>query len=198
MRDGLALMNESQRRKDPFMRNVFACILTFAVLTGAALAQDAPKSEVFAGYSYLRANPGAPLSGENFNGFNTSATYNVNKYFGLAGEFNGVYGRDLGPTKIDSDLYTYVFGPRFTLRRERFNVFTHALFGGAHAIDRVGGVSSSDNAFAMTLGGGLDLNLAKHFAWRLAQTDYQLTRFGGDNQNHFRYSTGIVFRFGGK
>ncbi|MBI2683595.1 MAG: hypothetical protein HYX26_10365 [Acidobacteriales bacterium] len=180
------------------MKRLIAVVFTFAVLACASFAQDVPKSEIFAGYSYLRANPGGGVGGQNFNGFDTSAAFNVNRYFGLEGDFNGSFGRDLGGTGLNSDLYTYEFGPRFTLRRDRFNVFTHALFGGAHVNNRLAGISTSDNAFAMTFGGGLDLNLAKHFAWRLAQTDYQFTRFGGDSQNHFRYSTGILFRFGGK
>ena len=180
------------------MRKLIAVVFSIVMFAAASFAQDTPKSEIFAGYSYMRVNPGAPLDGENFNGFNTSGAFNLTSHIGLVGEFNGAYGRNLGATGIDSDLYSYVFGPRFTLRKERFNVFAHTLFGGAHSINRVAGVSAGDNAFAMTLGGGLDLNLAKHFAWRVAQTDYQLTHFGGDNQNHFRYSTGIVFRLGSK
>ena len=60
------------------------------------------------------------------------------------------------------------------------------------------GVSATDNAFAMALGGGVDWKANDRIAIRLAQGDYLLTRFGSTSQHNFRLSTGVVFRFGGK
>jgi hypothetical protein len=54
-------------------------------------------------------------------------------------------------------------------------------------------------AFAMTAGGGVDFKISQHFAVGPVQVEYFLTKFtdGGSNkQNNFRYSAGIVFRFG--
>ena len=56
------------------------------------------------------------------------------------------------------------------------------------------------NAFATALGGGFDLKLGKHLAWRVVQAEYLLTKFndGNDNrQDNFRLATGLVFRIGG-
>jgi opacity protein-like surface antigen len=67
--------------------------------------------------------------------------------------------------------------------------------------------SVSDNAFAMTVGGGLDIKLNKRFAVRLVQAEYLYTRFGNscqfaicsenNNQNSFRLKSGIVMSWGG-
>jgi opacity protein-like surface antigen len=78
--------------------------------------------------------------------------------------------------------------------------FGQVLFGTAHIGSTIFGVSNSANAFAMTVGGGFDVNLSHHFAVRPAQVDYLLTRFdestnNARSQNNLRVSTGIVFRF---
>jgi opacity protein-like surface antigen len=67
--------------------------------------------------------------------------------------------------------------------------------------------SYSKNAFAMTVGGGLDIPLSKKFALRLVQAEYLYTRFGNacafaycsnnNNQNSFRLKSGIVMAWGG-
>ena len=62
------------------------------------------------------------------------------------------------------------------------------------------GLTLSNNAFAMTVGGGFDVNLSRHFAVRPAQVDYLLTRFdelntNAQTQNNLRVSTGVVFHF---
>jgi hypothetical protein len=63
-------------------------------------------------------------------------------------------------------------------------------------------VTASHTGFAMMAGGGLDIKLSKHIAFRPIGADYYLTRVpsfvSGDttNRNNFRYSAGINFLFG--
>jgi hypothetical protein len=58
--------------------------------------------------------------------------------------------------------------------------------------------------FAMILGGGLDIKVSKHVSFRPIGADYYFTRLpsfvnGNDtNKNHFRYSAGVNFLFGGE
>jgi len=58
--------------------------------------------------------------------------------------------------------------------------------------------------FAMLAGGGLDIKVGRHLALRPIGADYYLVRLpnfvtGNDtNKNHFRYSAGINFLFGGE
>jgi hypothetical protein len=72
---------------------------------------------------------------------------------------------------------------------------------------RLGGVWTSSgieqigwqNHFAMTAGGGIDVKLSKHFSIRPVQAEYFLTKIPdglNNRQNNFRFSAGIVFRFG--
>jgi opacity protein-like surface antigen len=178
----------------------FTCVIALALLVFSCVAfsQDAPKAEVFGGYQYLRANTGqSGISSLNLNGWNASLSGYFNRYFGIAADFSGAYG---SPTflgvGVDTTVYTYMFGPvvRMT-NNSKFTPFAHALFGAGHIKGEVLGVSASDNAFSWAAGGGLDVNLNSKIAIRVAQADFLQTKFGSDNQNNFRYSAGIVFKF---
>jgi opacity protein-like surface antigen len=74
------------------------------------------------------------------------------------------------------------------------------LFGVGYANAHAFGTGNSDNAFAMSAGGGVDYKLLDHFSIRPVQADYLMTRFGVGTvgtrtQNNVRLSTGFVFRF---
>ncbi len=130
-------------------------------------------------------------------------------------------GNPIAPTgavvKGDANLFTYLFGPQIKYRAHKFQPYLHFLFGGAHttayanAETHCSGICQpiaptsgsghpSDNAFAMALGGGIDIPFNRRFALRVGQFDYLMTRFSNrwdtDNQHNFRYSAGIVFHFG--
>jgi opacity protein-like surface antigen len=176
-------------------KSIVWAALALAV-SAMSFAEDVPKAEVFGGYQYTRINPGGGVDGDNFNGWNAAAQYNWSKAFGLKADFSDAYKSVLG---VSLRQHTYMFGPVVSARSEKATLFAHALFGGAHASADAGNsgffASTSDNAFAMALGGGVDYNLHRNFAVRVGQFDYLLTRFASTNQNNFRYSTGIVFRF---
>jgi opacity protein-like surface antigen len=63
--------------------------------------------------------------------------------------------------------------------------------------------SSSKNAFAFTIGGGLDVKATQHVAIRLIQAEYFYTNFTAPSgsgvsvphQNNARLTFGLVFRF---
>jgi opacity protein-like surface antigen len=100
-------------------------------------------------------------------------------------------------------MYTYTFGPRVSIHKLKvLTPYGQALFGGGHASGTLypaGAPTLSRNAFAMELGGGVDANISKHFAVRLAQVDYLFTDFPDGFTNHehnLRVTTGLVFRFG--
>jgi hypothetical protein len=89
-------------------------------------------------------------------------------------------------------VYTYTVGPVLQARLPVVQPFVHALFGGASVTG--GGVS--DNAFAMFLGGGLDLGFRKGIAFRIVQADWMMTKFADETQNkQGRVSAGIVIKF---
>lgn len=184
------------------MRKLFVLAALVVLFSGAAMAQDHPKAELFGGYSYARINPGQGLKGDNLpGGWHASVAGNLNNWFGIAGDISGNYGKpDFGTgVGVRTKIHSYTFGPRLSYRKnEKITPFVHALFGGAHLS---GTGISTENAFAMNFGGGVDAKINDNFAFRVAQFDYVLTRFDGPvsgttaNQNNFRISTGIVFRF---
>ena len=207
----------------------------FMLLGLAAFAQDEfPKFEVSADYSYARFSPSHIYIKNSYslNGGGGSFDFNFDKYLGLKAEFEG-YGSNtqnfsapagtrfcpLGCTaNIQGNLFTYQAGPQVGLRTGRFRPFGELLFGGAHSnvygnISKIpgfttGSTAPSLNAFAMTVGGGLDITLNKSgsIALRPGEFDYLYTRFnsssinttGQSAQSNFRYQAGVVFNFGGK
>jgi outer membrane protein OmpA-like peptidoglycan-associated protein len=170
-----------------------------------------PAVDLFVGYSYVRFSTNTLGVKETFNwqGLDTNIAGNINRWFSVVGDF-GVYRiKDL-PPGVSGSAYTFMFGPRFSHRGQRWTPFLHALFGAARLADiQVPAPPTgsaffnrrfSENAFATAIGGGVDANFNKHIGIRIFQAEYFLTKFtdGGNNkQNNLRASAGIVLHFGG-
>jgi len=200
-----------------------AASMAAAMPYSAGLNIGTPKVELFLGYSYLHAVPGLAAGNRLvwLNGGSASIAYNFNRYLGIVGDvgaltnsqvrFTGAYTSTVDVNNANVNVITYLFGPRLSFRKyNRITPFAQVLFGGAHA----GAVSltpctfsctllPAENAFAMTAGGGLDIKVHRHFAIRVIQAEYLMTRFqdyttgATATQNDVRLSAGIVFRFGG-
>src|SRR5262245_63300141 len=120
----------------------FASMLALCLPLAASAQEAAPKVEIFGGYAYLRADT---IDGVNAHGFNTSLTGNITKHVGIVGEFSRFTTSQsftdpiLGGITVDSNVLTYLFGPRITLRRGKAEPFVHALLGGARENDKASG-----------------------------------------------------------
>jgi hypothetical protein len=181
---------------------------TAAAQTGAG-SISTPRLEVAAGYAYLRARTVLP-SGFNLHGGSLSAAANVNGWLGFVGEVAYGSTKNVPPSGFSLNVTSYLFGPRASFRgRGRFTVFAHNLIGVGHAggtlytagFQQGTAPPEAQNAFAMLTGGGLDVNLGRHFAIRAVQTDWLFTTFpnGASNRQHsFRLTTGIVWRIGSR
>ncbi|HTT33784.1 MAG TPA: outer membrane beta-barrel protein [Methylomirabilota bacterium] len=176
-------------------------VLTFAGLSASA-QENASKIDIFAGYSYLQANPGVNgVDSFHLHGGEASLAYNHNSWLSGVADFAGYNNGNILGTGASGTLSTYLFGPRLSYRHfRRITPFSQVLFGVAHANSNAFGTANSQNAFAMTAGGGVDLKLLDHFWLRPVQADYLLTRFGvgttgTQTQNNVRISTGFVVRF---
>src|SRR5579864_1395801 len=155
-------------------------ILISGVLCASAFAQ---RVEFFGGAQYEHLE-----SSYNAVGWNASLTGNFKHVLGITGDFSGVYNSRRG----SSSVYSYTVGPVFTARLPVVQPFVHALFGGATASSA--GVNS--NAFAMLVGGGLDVGFRKGIGFRLVQADWLMTKFGDQTQDkQGRISAGIVIKF---
>ena len=183
---------------------VVVSLLAFASLFGVtAQAQEERKTiDVFAGYSYVRANPSASGAKFSLNGGSASVAYNFNNWLSGVADFGGYHSTNGLDRGLDGTLSTYLFGPRVSYRRfGRVIPFGEVLFGVAHTGASLLNTTNSQNAFAMTVGGGVDYRVSSRFSIRPLKVDYLLTRFNelntnnAQNQNNLRVSTGIVFRF---
>ena len=185
-----------------------------------AVAQDqpAPKWELFGGYSFVY--PGGDVHGllplgvspvssrleANPRGVGASLTYDFNRWFGLTGDISGHWGS--GETGLnsridDAGFYNLSLGPKITFRGAHFSPFLEALVGdhrlepdAFHDIDRSG----------FMIGGGLDVNVTRHFALRLLRADYLMSsyRYGPSTTTPttdlrgVRLQTGVVLMWGGE
>ncbi len=182
-----------------------------------------PRFELFLGYSYLHAVPGLAAGNRLvwLNGGSASIAYNFNRYLGIVADvgamtnsqvrFTGAYTTTVNVNNSNVNALTYLFGPRLSFRKyNRVTPFAQALFGGAHANEVIltpctssCTLLPSQSTFAMTAGGGVDVKIHHHFAIRVIQAEYLMTRFQDyatgttGTQNDMRLSSGIVFRFGG-
>lgn len=185
------------------LRIVVSVLALLTICGGTAYAQETPKVDIFAGYSYVRENPGTSGAGSfSLNGGSASVTYHVKDWVSAVADFGGYHNGNILGAGVDGTLSTYLFGPRVSYRSYRhFTPFAEALFGVAHAGASIaGGSLGSQNAFAMTIGGGVDYRLTNRFSLRPLQVDYLMTRFpegtpNNQTQNNLRASTGIVIHF---
>jgi outer membrane protein OmpA-like peptidoglycan-associated protein len=194
---------------------MIAMLFTLASFA-AAQDQPAPKWELYGGYSFFYPNtdvhgqlPGAvlPLSSRlesNPRGAGASVTYNFNRWFGLTLDASSNWGSgEKGlANRIDDAAFSNIsFGPKITYRTGHFSPFFEVLVGdhrltpeAFHDVDRLG----------VMIGGGLDVNLSRHFALRLLRADYVISnyRFGpptvsSTDLRAVRLQTGLNFMFGG-
>lgn len=181
----------------------FLLVLAVLVFPAWLLAQDAPKAEVFGGYSYLHTG------GQGFNGFDAQYTYNQSEGLSITGDVSGAYAgqsvnvNGLGGASAHAHSYTFLVGPTFSYRKQdNFVPFGHLLVGVAHGgssaqtsvLGQSVNVATSDTGFGLALGGGVDYELNDTWAIRPVQIDYVSVNVGGGHANAFRYAAGIVYK----
>ena len=193
-----------------------------------------PSVEIAVDYSFLHAPSNSFIPSFNLNGGGASVAYFFNKHIGLKVDFQdygkhtlnfAVPGMTQGcnsqtncPISAEGTMFTYTAGPVVRFRVKRVNPFAEVMFGGAHnnvyadiykscfANRECINLSKmpNNNAFDFIIGGGVDLPFKEHIAIRIAQVDYEPTRFGNslkvntgqsNIQSNLRDQAGIVFKF---
>src|ERR1035441_1088461 len=199
------------------MRLAVVAVLCSVGTLAAAQDQPAPKWELFGGYSFVY--PGADVHGllpggvlpvarrvqSNPRGAGPSLTQDVTRWSVLTGDISGEWGS--GETEVnnridDGEFFNLSGGPKITFRHHYFSPFLEALVGGHRLTSEV---FRRDDEVGFMTGGGLDVNLNRHFALRLIRADYLFS-----NDQHgaasvvpatdvrgVRLQSGVVFMFGG-
>src|SRR5262245_42654375 len=120
------------------MRKLIILLSVLIVTQISAQAQESyPRVEIFGGYSYLNSDQFFERENLGMPGFNVSMTGNSTRNIGLTAQVSCHYGNITIPSvapiqqspEFDANTFTYLAGPRFTVRGGTFNVFVHSLFG---------------------------------------------------------------------
>ena len=194
----------------------------------AAAQSDYKKFEFFVGYSHNRIDTGIGDDDpalddivderEGFHGFETSATANLSRYFGLKGDFSAHFKKTTFPVgnlqgasvDIDSRLFNFLGGVQLKDNSTETTVkpFAHALVGVAHTrnslrFNQIGCIAIfpspcadqtvTETGFGGAFGGGLDIRASDRIDIRAVQFDYNPTRLFDSTQHNFRIGVGIVF-----
>lgn len=170
------------------MRKLILLAAGILFLAGTARAQ-VHSVEASIGYSYFRLGGSG---GVNQNGASGSLAVNPNRWLGLVGDFGAYHA---SPAGVSLNTYSFLFGPRLSLRNPFITPFVQFLVGGAHLTASFAGVTGSSTPFAYSAGGGVDLEIVPHLAFR-PQIDYVGLRQSGTTTNCTRVSAGFVIRFG--
>ena len=104
-----------------------AFVAVLAVLAAlVATPASAQSVDASVSYSYFRLGGSGGL---NQNGISGSLAYNPNRWLGLVGDFGGYHA---SPGGVSLNTYTYMFGPRLSLRNPSgITPFVQALVGGS-------------------------------------------------------------------
>jgi opacity protein-like surface antigen len=182
------------------------------VVSVSAYAQDEyPKFEL-SGMVNMTREDIQSLGNETTWGYAIGTQYNVNKWFGIVGEWGAAHGESDFTYQgenipLDTRTQTLLFGPRFSYRTKPVTAFGHWLVGaGTNKLDDDSGTfnfqSKTKWQVGMAIGGGMDVNLGKNFAIRAIQLDWlpvdsDLTEVGLDKGflNNVRFMFGAVIKF---
>jgi len=184
-----------------------ALALALITLAGAAAQTSTSNSghiELAATYAVNRANT-TSANGFWMQGGSIEVGGYTRYHLGLVASFSG-YHAGATPSRNPVSLVIPVFGPRFlwafhASAKHPLAVFGHGLVGEAHGLGgsypASGGAITSASSLAIQTGGGIDLVVSRHLAWRIAQADWLRTSLPNTStqvQNTLRLTTGIVLR----
>jgi hypothetical protein len=189
---------------------LFFVVLVFPF---SAWSQDYPNVELFGGYSYMRMN------GYNWTGWYATGAKNLSHMLGITaevGSFANSQSQTLAPytSTAGQHMYTFLAGPQLTSRdKGKLAPYMHLLLGVGHYYSDSGLASgsnllsfqsSSQNHFAIFIGGGIEYRLKGPLALR-GQMDYGGVRFGASAlggtsswMKGWRLSAGLALHLGSK
>ena len=179
---------EKQKTIRPILAALLLLLLLGTFLSPSA-AQDTPRVQLFAGYSYLRFDSSSFgfANASNLNGYSLAPSFNITHGFGVVAQLSGQYGPNL-------NLRDLTFGPQLLLPHGKKLFFAHLLLGNARTFVSVG-TGAGDTTHCIAGGGGMDLDLSPRFAWRVFEADYVHTSLFGGTQGNVRLSTGVVYHW---
>ncbi len=142
-----------------------------------------------------------------YNGISTEVVANVTPHIGLVTNFAATFANAdfldaLSGQSFHARVsrYSLLFGPRYNWRNSSpFIPYAHALFGLTRYQAKFRNKDftcpdTNETAFAMALGGGLDIRASKHIDIRAGQVDYLPVFFSHKREDGLRFSAGVKIK----
>jgi outer membrane immunogenic protein len=188
----------------------------FLLSPSGASGQILDQMKVGASYTYVRGNAPPGFCGcFSMNGGSGFLEYHASPHWALVGEISGERASSIGGNPSGLTLTSFTLGPRYSfhypskpdiflsrgIRRVLvfFVPFSELLVGVTHESGALtsgtAGLSGSANAFAMTVGGGVEWLHDSRITLRPLQVDYYMTTFYNglsNRQGDYRIGAGIV------
>jgi hypothetical protein len=166
------------------MKRLIVSLFVVCMFSQVSLwAADAPKAEIFGGFSVLTLKPEGGVRVTPL-GWQGSVAGSLSNTVSLVVDLGGQY-------KNSTHAYEYLGGVQVSSRGDSMTFFGHALFGAA-----TGGGNGSPNetGFMMGYGGGVDLKASDKVAVRAIQFDWLPSKDNGVwETNQLRFGFGLVF-----
>jgi hypothetical protein len=201
------------------VKTSYLLILMCQLLAVHLLAQqeELPQADAFFGFTSLSTGSTNTILAKTSLGGLGTIGFNINEHIGIEAEFGGYHNGFVDAFHDDTISATYLFGPRVSYgRTKRIDPYFHGLVGGIHTGTSVlvqplptpfvaataPRSNTTQNAFAIAIGGGVDIKLNRYISFRPAQVDYFTTKLGSIGpaglatsrfQSDFRYAIGFVF-----
>jgi hypothetical protein len=186
-----------------------AMMIASGVLAQSAAAQTtaAPSErgrlEVSATYDTLLSNA---ITSDRFWMQGGSAEVEGQFYHGLGAvaDIGGTHTGNIESARVGLDLVTATFGLRYTWApmKKRYEFFGQGLLGEANGFHGLfptpTGAAESSNSMAVEAGGGMNVALSPHVAFRAFEISWLRTQLPNSDtnvQNNVRFGAGVVFRF---
>jgi hypothetical protein len=164
---------------------VVLAFLSLMLIPTASKAQLLPSGNVYGGVGF--GDNVNVVNRQTYRGWEGSAEafpFKKYRYLGIVLDGSGFY-------RTGITQYNLVLGPRVSKSYGKWRVFAHVM--GGYQESKSAGIPY--HAVLEDAGGGADRKLPfKNFAWRL-QFDYIHSHQLSANQNDFRGTTGVVWRF---
>ena len=151
-------------------------------------------------YGYSEFESGKSL---NLNGWNITTSFVLTDWLSLAGDVSGHSPGGFHEVGFGDSIYTFTAGPQFSTwsRTRKLRGFGHVMVGGGRQkrFDSFGR-GGVDVHPVLVIGGGLDVGVTEHLAFRVFQSDwvYHFSQVGSATGKDFsmnRLSFGVVGRF---
>jgi hypothetical protein len=158
-------------------------------------SSETPAVEIFGGYSFLNADiNGYKNSRQISNGWETSISVNFDSHAAIELDMSGYYKKYYGYLTVSN--HAFLAGPRLNYGP----VYGHALIGGDSLSEHMSGFSATEMALAMALGAGIQVPINSLLSFRggvdYAPSWHSRSDGSAATQFNFRFSAGIVFKFG--